>query len=394
MYDLIVIGGGPGGACVSSYVARAGHKVLLIEKEEFPRFRIGESLLPYSMEIFQELGFYKDLSSGKYIQKNGASFYDTELDEGVYFDFSNNGKAKFPHAYEVLRSEFDKDFLDFAKNSGVEVRQPETFQDCELHEDFVSVKTNSGQYKSRFIIDASGQASIVSKKFQTKKINNIYHNNFALYAHFEDVDRSHLKSPGDISIGILKDSAWSWVIPFQGNVSSVGIVAKKDQVRELKKREDFFEECLNENKWFGALLKNAKRNGEFKVSSNFSHKSETFCAERWASVGDAMSFLDPVFSSGVHVSLKSAQIISKNLIHSLNHSDILLNSPDNLFDYQKELTKGIERFHNLLQIFYGGNFINKVKGLEKKTHAMRGMTSAVAGGMWEEDNPLFRMGVL
>ncbi len=394
VYDVIVVGAGPGGSTTATYLAMKGHKVLVIEKETFPRFRIGESLLPFSMEVMKETGFYDVLSSGKYIQKNGAYFFDSVTNDNIYFDFSNNGKAEFPHAYEVQRAEFDKDLLEYAKTKGVEVRQPEEFVSAEFSDTGVNVKTNKGNYQAKYIVDASGRASIVTSSFQKKIKNPFYINNFAVYAHYEGVDRSYLKSEGDICVGILKDKAWSWTIPFKGNVTSVGIVSTQDIVVDMKNSESFFDDRVAANPFFHQIMKNAKRICPFMISSNFSYANERFVGNRWGCVGDAMSFLDPVFSSGVHVSLMSAKYLSANIDFSLRNDGIGLDDPANVHKYEELMKLGVGRFHNLLQVFYEGDFINKIRKIENREQSMGSMIAAVSGGMWRDSNSLLRYGVL
>lgn len=394
MYDLIVVGGGPGGTAVASYVAKEGKKVLLIEKSSFPRFKIGESLLPYSMTVFNDLGFDKTLATGDYLKKVGALFIDSNTNSEVYFDFTNKGQAKFPFSYEVERARFDTDFLNFSTTLGVEVRQPEQFIDCELLKESVRVKTNKGLYESKYIVDASGGLSVIANKFGRKEVNHDYNNNFAVYSHFEDISRSHQRDDGDITIGILKNSSWSWTIPFYGNKTSIGVVSSRNELSKEKNLESFFNMKLDENLWLKEILATGKRTLDFQLASNFSRSPGVFVGERWGALGDAVGFLDPVFSSGVHVSLMSAKFLSQNIIKSLSLPEIGLNSSVNSCDYELTIRRGILRFHNLLQMFYSGEFIRKVESLSSRERAMAMMTKAVAGGMWDEDNTLFRTGVL
>lgn len=394
LYDVIVVGAGPGGCTTATYLALQGHKVLILEKDLYPKFKIGESLLPYSMEIFKETGFYDILDSGKYIKKKGAYFFDSSTKDNIYFDFNNNGKAEFPHAYHVKREEFDKDLLAYAQSKGVEVHQPEEYIDAEYNKDGVIVKTNKGTYRTKYIVDASGRGSIVSGKFQKKEKNPYYINNFAVYAHFEGVDRTYSTNEGDICVGILNNQAWSWTIPFMGPTTSVGIVSTKEFVVEMQQSESFFDKRVAENPYLAHQLRDAKRTSDFMISSNFSYASNQFCGERWGSVGDAMSFLDPVFSSGVHVSLMSAKYLSQNIDYSLKNGDIGLNDPSNVNKFEELMRTGVNRFHNLLQIFYGGDFINKVRSIEKNPNLHYSMVAAVSGGMWRDTNSLMRYGVL
>ncbi len=394
MYDLIVVGAGPSGIACSSYIAKEGYKVLLIEKSEFPRFRIGESLLPFSMEVFNDLSFDKVLKAGKYLRKNGALFINSKNEKSVYFDFSDDKKAQFSFSYQVSRSLFDKDFLEHAKSLGVKVNQPEEYKSSDISNDIVTVTTNEREYKTKFIIDATGGKSLILNKFEKKIKNELYSNNFSIYAHFENVNNNHIKDQGDITIGILHNQAWSWIIPFQDGSTSVGIVLSRGDASEVKNKGLLFDKIISENFWLDSIMKDSVRSTDYMISSNFSYKCENFYGERWASVGDAMSFLDPVFSSGVHIGLYSAKLISRNILHSLENEGILLNSPLNLVDYNHQIIKGISRFNNLLQMFYSENFIERVTTLEKKPKTMSSMISAVAGGMWDDNNTLFRMGVL
>jgi flavin-dependent dehydrogenase len=165
-------------------------------------------------------------------------------------------------------------------------------------------------------------------------------------------------------------------------------------VVEMNESESFFDKRVADNPFLAETMKNAKRISDFRISSNFSYASEQFCGERWGSVGDAMSFLDPVFSSGVHVSLMSAKYLSQNIDFALKNGDIGLNDPSNVNKFEELMRTGVTRFHNLLQIFYSGDFINKVRSIEKNPHTHYNMVAAVSGGMWRDSNSLMRYGVL
>ncbi|MBT3980125.1 MAG: NAD(P)-binding protein [Bacteriovoracaceae bacterium] len=394
MYDLIVVGGGPAGAATAQYVHKQGKRVLLLEKSNFPRFQIGESLLPFSMEVFEDLGFDKVLASGNYLKKKGALFIDSRQGDSIYFDFSDGGKAAYPHAYEVQRAQFDHDFLNHAIKAGVEVHQPEEFCDLEINLEGVMVTTDKGQYRSKFIVDATGGKSQILRKFESKEKNELYYNNFSIYAHFEGVSRDNLRDRGDITIGILHDNSWAWLIPFEDGSTSVGIVSSRTNLPEISDPEGAFTAIIDKNSWLSELMSSANRSSEFKVVSNYSYKCDSFVGERWGSVGDSMSFLDPVFSSGVHVSLMSAKLLSQNIVYSLENEGCWLNSEDNVVSYNAEIKKGITRFNNLLQMFYGGDFLNRVKSLEKRDGTRSAITAAIAGGVWCEDNILIRMGLI
>lgn len=389
---MIIIGGGPAGAALGSYLAKEQIRTLLIEKEKFPRFRIGESLLPYSMEVFDDLGFSEVLNESSYLKKYGALFIRGDKKEQHYFDFTQNGKAKYPFAYEVERSSFDQLLLEHAISLGLKVNQPEEFLDCEFFDSYAEVKTNKANYKAKYVIDTSGLNSRLGKQVTDKKINPDFTNNIALYSHFEGVLNNLTKHKGDITIGLLEDKIWSWNIPIGKNKTSVGVVySKKHQFKGSA--ESIFENILEKNDLLKDQLKNSQRLLEFKKIGNYSFTSQKIVGKRWALIGDSACFLDPVFSSGVHVGLCSAKFLSEKIMYCIDHDYLNLDSTQGL-DYQKVVFKGAKRFHSLLNIFYEGDIFNRVQQLDNRPLLLSAMTNLVAGGVWDDSNPLFRFGNL
>ncbi|RYZ63410.1 MAG: FAD-binding protein, partial [Proteobacteria bacterium] len=213
-YDVIIIGGGPGGSQAGIVLAQAGKKVLILEREEYPRFHIGESLLPATMPLFKETGFYDVLDSGNYIRKYGARFIDYNNDDEVYFGFENGLNAEIPMAFEVERALFDKDILAFAVKHGAELHQPETVLSVEVvpagaMQDNASgndigafVKTNVAEYTCSYVMDVTGRDALLGKRLTSRETNKGL-NNVAVFAHFEGVERYEGKAEGDITIGLL-----------------------------------------------------------------------------------------------------------------------------------------------------------------------------------------------
>lgn len=391
-FDVIIVGGGPGGSTAGALLAKKSLKVAIFERETYPRFHIGESLLPASMPILKESGFYDTLSSGKYIEKYGARFTDYRSDDEIYFGFGDGFNPDIPMAYEVLRSEFDKDLLEHARKVGATVHQPERVRDIQFLDSHVRVVTNLDTYEADFLIDASGRVSMVGKQHHLRQMNRDL-NNVAVFAHYLGVQRFEGKSEGDIIIGLLPNQSWSWIIPFKGERTSVGVVCSSDLFDTRAGLEDYIERCMSKSSRSREYMKNADRVAEVTVISNYSHTCEKLYGDRWISIGDAAVFLDPIFSSGVHVSISTAKFATEAIMKARSLNVTL--SDDNLGrTYQEVTMKGVHRFHSLISMFYKDNFVDLMRKTDARQNIRQGFTSAVAGDMWNDNNPLFEKNVL
>ncbi|MEZ4814353.1 MAG: NAD(P)/FAD-dependent oxidoreductase [Bdellovibrionota bacterium] len=391
-YDVAVLGAGPGGSQAATLLARAGFKTIQIERLEFPRFRIGESLLPASMPLLKESGFYPKLASGKYIEKFGARFIDYKTDEEVYFGFSGGLNSEIPSAFEVPRAEFDADMLGHAVSVGVELWQPCTVDDVTIESDAIVLQTANGAIRAKFLIDASGRQSVVGKKLNYKKLGGDF-NNLGVFAHFKGVERAPDKNEGDIRIGILRDKSWSWQIPFKGNVTSVGVVSRSKEIPKDDNLEQYLLDAVSGTPKMKDYMKSAERISDIQYVSNYAQECEKFWGARWLLVGDAAKFLDPCFSSGVHNSIQSATFAAKTIINALNTSQDLEVSKLGE-NYEKDFRKGIDRFHSLIELFYSDDFVPQMKKTLQRKELEKAFTSAVAGDMWDDNNVLFQRSIL
>ncbi|MEQ1878166.1 MAG: NAD(P)/FAD-dependent oxidoreductase [Bdellovibrionia bacterium] len=391
-HDLIIMGGGPGGSTLAAYMAKKGYDVGIFEREIYPRFHIGESLLPASMPIFKETGFYETLSAGKYIQKYGARFTDHRGQEEVYFGFQDGLNPEIPMAFEVPRSEFDKDILEHAKKCGATVYQPERVKNVAFYDSHVTVATNNGEYQAKFVADATGRESILGRHFKLKMKNDDL-NNVGVFTHYTGVKRNPGKNEGDITIGLLPNQAWSWVIPFKGDRTSVGVVCNAKHFSAGADLGDYLETQMKASSVLQDYMRDAERVQEIQVISNYSHRSETFAGDRWILIGDAATFLDPIFSSGVHVSCTSARFASGLIDDCLKEGNLLTDKDRNRW-YFDTMNKGIDRFHHLISMFYNTNFVEAMKKTLVREQTRMAYTSAVAGDMWNDDNIIFKMKVL
>ncbi|MBS1961821.1 MAG: tryptophan 7-halogenase [Bdellovibrionales bacterium] len=395
-FDVIIVGGGPGGSTCGTYLAKAGLSVAIFERESYPRFHIGESLLPATMPIFKETGFYPKLNSGKYIEKFGARFVDYQTDDEVYFGFEGGLNREIPSAFEVERKHFDADILAHAVETGVTLHQPVRVKETIFHDSHVSVVASDGEsvseYTCKFLVDATGRDAFLGKQMKTRK-PNFDLNNVAVFAHFTGVKRNPGKHEGDIVIGLLPEKAWTWIIPFKGETTSVGMVCNSSVFKGGADLGQYLMDTLNGSPRVAEYMKGAERTSEVTVISNYSHTTDTMVGPRWIMAGDAAVFLDPIFSSGVHVSCTSGKLASNVILDALK-SDSMLDADGRGAKYQEDLLRGVKRFHNLIGMFYEGAFVAQMKKTLTLKNAREGFTSAVAGDMWNEENFLFQKNVL
>lgn len=391
-HDVVIVGGGPGGSTLGAILARNGVDVALIEKETFPRFKIGESLLPYSMDILRKSGAFEKVDSGQFMRKYGAQFVDYNHPGEIYFEFQHSLDRNHPFAFQVIRADFDKVLLDHATSCGVTLYQPESAERILEHDDHVEIKTNTGTIRTKYIADASGRSALFGNQNSIRTRNKEF-NNVAVFSHFENIPRASDSRQGDIVIGILPNKVWSWMIPFVGPVTSAGVVVDAMTYKGTNFDEGFIRECMSAHPKLHAMMKDAKMLRPTQTASNYSEKCSQMTGPRWILVGDAATFLDPVFSTGVHVAFQSADFASDILLKSLKENKLITETSLGQ-TYQERVTLGVTRLRSLLRLFYDTDFFPSMrKGMERK-NIMQSFTSVVGGDAWNDSNELFIMKVL
>lgn len=390
-YDVAIIGGGPGGSHAATLLAQAGKRVAVIEMEEYPRFHIGESLLPASMPLLKKTGFYDVLNSGKYITKYGARFIDYQSDDQVYFGFEDGLNPDIPTAFEVPRAEFDKDLLAFAKAAGADIYQPEKVLELDFSVDGVKLQTDKHRFEADYLMDVTGRDSFIGKRLKMRNVNADL-NNVAVFAHYRGVKRREGKQEGDITVGLLPDASWTWIIPFKGEITSVGVVAsaKFAGAPDLQK---YLRDSLLKSAVVSEMMSDAVQVGNFHSVGNYSHTCTQFYGDRWICSGDAAVFLDPVFSSGVHMSLSSSTFAAEKILAAFDGKRSLTEE-DLGPAYEAKVRLGAGRFKNLIMLFYEGKFVAKMNKMVNREFMLKGFTSALAGDVWNENNYLFQKKVL
>lgn len=312
--EVLVLGGGPAGSTISTLLASRGRHVILVDKDSHPRFHIGESLLPMNMPLFEELGLTDDVAQIG-MRKEGIDFYAPEKGHSrrttVYFDEALDGR--FSHAYQVRRSEFDHLLLENARRKGVDVRQRTRLIDLERLDRagcvaaIVDPDGVERRIAARFFVDSSGRDAFLSRRNNMLR-RNADHNAAAVFAHFRNVERRTGRDAGNIGLHWF-DHGWFWVIPLKDGVTSIGAVCWPEYIRGRGNRslDEFLRDTIAQSPTLEPLMQSAEAVTAAQGTGNYSYWSSRLYGDGYLLVGDAYAFVDPVFSSGVFLAMKSAQ---------------------------------------------------------------------------------------
>lgn len=355
--EILIIGGGPAGSTAGAWLGRQDRRVLLCEREAFPRFHIGESLLPSGNRILHEIGVLEKIENAGFIEKYGAEFCLPDRSNRVHNVFANGIVKGLEKAYQVERSRFDKILLDHAEESGCVVRQRTVVSKTERTDKGWTVCTknlDTGEeqdIQANWIIDASGRACVMGKTLGLKKETIPYPGRFAVFNHFTGFPRDPGKEGGNIIVLRQKD-AWFWVIPVSETTTSVGVVAQKGARSDTKESlEDFFWRKVAQSSYLSESLSEAEKLGEFRVESDYCFSYDKFGSEQTLLAGDAASFIDPVFSSGVYLALESGLSSAKTIEAQLKRNSGYID--DRVYDtYTKSIKDRVGVMRRLIESYY------------------------------------------
>jgi flavin-dependent dehydrogenase len=378
--DVIVIGGGPAGSTVSTRLAQRGRKLILLEKEPFPRFHIGESLLPCSMPLFEELGVLPKLEAAKFLPKYAAEFvsYDGSLQRR--YPFANGVIPGPDRAFEVERAVFDKILLDHSASVGVDVRQGHQVTNFDVDGKGpvrVSVREPSGETReltAEFLIDASGQSSLLASRMDLRQMDPTL-KNFAVFSHFRGASRYTGDREGDISI-VLVPGGWWWVIPLADDKTSVGLVAPGRFLKGQKPDEAFFQRQIDATPFLKARLEGAERIAPVRTTSDFSYTSRRVTGDRWLLVGDAAAFIDPVFSTGVYLGMIEAFRAADAVDHALSRDRFKRSM---FSSYERFAKSAVRAYRDFVKGFYTPEFAEVMMHPSDFLQLRQAVTSLLAG---------------
>lgn len=354
--DVTILGGGPGGCAAAILLAKAGLKVVLLEKAAFPRFRIGESLLPNGNRMLKRLGVWDKMDAAGFLRKYGAEFNIPDGSQSVHNRFADGLFPDCEYAYEVERAKFDTLLLDQVKNCGCEILQETAAQSIQDLGDAweLTAKSKTADstitIRARWVIDATGRESFLAKRFQIEKEPLPYPKRLGIYAHFEGIPLQPGNRRGNIVITRLPDG-WFWNIPLQENLTSLGVVASLERYNSAKlSPEEFFEAELSRSSYLTDLTRSARRTGEIRVTTDYCFMHRSFAGPRYFLVGDAAAFMDPIFSSGVYLALDSAGMAVDALLGAEKEKRAL--TVEEADCYTSNLKKPIRVMRDLIEVFY------------------------------------------
>lgn len=327
LYDFIIIGGGPGGSTAATLLSRKGHKVLVLEKEKFPRPHVGESMLSESYHIFEELGVLEEMKE-RFVRKPGVEFLDSTGGKSTEWRFEDVIKGDSKLSFQVRRDQLDQMLLKNSRKNGAIVLEETKVEKIDLdNKDKVSVYTNSkeghkGEFSGKFLIDASGQQSFLSKKLGSKIPIDKMRPKVAIYCHWNKARFDPSLQKGNIKVIRLElpNGGWAWMIPLGNEYLSVGVVIDKEfyNARRLVKQKEtkdwikaLYNEFTQSSEVVSAILENAIMADDVIMIGDYSYDNSVKYSDNFAMIGDAASFVDPVFSSGVYLAMKSASILTE-----------------------------------------------------------------------------------
>jgi flavin-dependent dehydrogenase len=388
--DVLVIGAGPAGTIAAAILHKNGLKVQIIEKMLFPRFQIGESLLPRCMEALDEAGFIEAVKAKHFQQKNGAKFVWGDL--LCDFSFEQQHTQGWTWTWQVQRAEFDKTLADSCEERGIPVHFETEVTAVTIHDDGSStttVKRKDGStetIKARFIVDGSGYGRVLPTLFGLNKPSTQYTRR-ALFCHMQDPHRLEVTEPDRIIIIVHNLKTWIWVIPFSDGTTSVGYVGSPE----------FFEEYPGTpTEKFLAMLKAEPSLAirfrdpqmvweEPRVLQGWSASSEKFYGKGFVLTGNVTEFLDPVFSSGVTLASVSSQVAANLVVRHLKGEEV-----DWENDYMKYMETGVEVFRTFVDSWYDGTLFKIFFSHRRDQKLMNQICSVLAGYVWDKTNPFVK----
>jgi flavin-dependent dehydrogenase len=392
MTDVLIIGAGPAGATAAAFLVQKGYKVLVLEKQLFPRFSIGESMLPASMEFIEKAGMMEAVMAASFQYKDGAVFHLN--DQRHEFKFPQKFTPGYGFTFEVPRDEFDQILINEAARQGAEVRFEVEITDVDFTDGkpTVTARTKDGSieiHKPRFVLDASGYGRVLPRLLDLELPSN-FPVRAALFTQVYDNIPSGAFDRQKILVVIHPEhrDVWFWIIPFSNGRVSTGVVATEEF---MAKYSGTFEERLwtiyNEIDYLKDLMKNAKPANPVREMRGYSARVKAMSGPGWALLGNAAEFLDPVFSSGVCVAMKSADLAAEILDRQFKGEVV-----DWEKDFAAPLKIGVETFRGFVESWYDTSLADIFFHPRKHEKIQRMICSVLAGYGWDLNNPYVGVG--
>lgn len=396
--EVLVIGGGPAGTTAATMLARAGRKVILIDKVRHPRYHIGESLIPFCWYALERLGLARRLEQSRCVKKFSVQFVGTSGADTRPFYFFEHLHHSSSVAWQVLRSDFDRMLVDNARASGVEIIEGERAERLLLNGEAVvgvATRDESGVQRERhatLTIDASGRDALSPAQFGWRILDEEL-NRFALWTYFRGALRDPGIDAGATTVASIPGGGWFWYIPLHDDIISVGVVQKKEHLFQpgdggsQEALERMYWRQVKTNPWVERHLAIGERCDAFRVTNEYSYRSRHCSRDGLVLAGDALSFLDPIFSSGVYLALRMGELVAEASISALAAADV---SAGRFANYGATVSAGVHAIRRLVYSFYAPDF--SFGQAIKRDPALRvDISDLLIGNFFRDYDPFFSL---
>lgn len=385
--DVTIIGAGPAGIISAGILHKNGYNVVVIEKQKFPRFVIGESLLPRCMDHITEAGLMDAAETAGFQQKFGAIFF--REDRSCDFDFSDQHTEGWKWTWQVPRADFDKVLADAAESNGVKIKYETSVDDVQISDDEVLTKVSSAEGEeeiiSKYIIDGSGYGRVLPRLFDLSKPSN-FPARQAFFTHIKEDDRPDGPESNRISIISLSDDIWIWNIPFSNGTTSVGFVGEPGFFEAVAgTEEERFWKMLEKSPQLMDRYRDCTFNFEPKTIAGYSVGVKQLYGKRYALTGNSTEFLDPVFSSGVTFAMESGALAAKLMIKEMKGQVVDWDT-----EYSTYIKQGVDTFRSYVTGWYTGELQNIFFADEINEEFKKQICSVLAGYVWDQSNPFVK----
>lgn len=384
--DVLVIGAGPSGTVAASIVHQAGYKVRIVEKMQFPRFVIGESLLPRCMEALEEAKFLDAVKARGYQEKNGAKF--VKNGKVCDYQFADQFTKGWTWTWQVPRADFDTTLANAVQAMGVPIDFETTVTGIVFNDDGRSITTvedkdgSKKHIEARFVIDGSGYGRVIPKLFNMDKPSNLPPRK-ALFSHTVDVKRAMSDEPNRITIVVHKKAVWIWIIPFSSGITSVGFVGSPEFFEQYSGTpEQQFRAMLADEKDISTRFEDVELVFEPRTLQSWSSTTDRFYGNGFVLTGNVTEFLDPVFSSGVTLATVSSQLAGKLVVRKLKGEEVDWDK-----EYMQIMMQGVDTFRSYVMAWYDGTLDTIFFADDQDPLIKSQICSVLAGYVWDTTNP-------
>jgi flavin-dependent dehydrogenase len=384
--DVVVIGGGPSGSTTAALIAERGYRVELFEREKFPRFHIGESLIPETYWVLKRLGMLEKMQKSHFVKKHSVQFVNANGKLSAPFYFWDNKPHECSQTWQVVRSEFDQMMLENAREHGVTVHEGARVLDVAFEGERavgVSVQGEDGSkrdVRAKVVVDASGQVGLLQNRLRLRVWDPIL-NKGAIWTYWEGAYRDTGRDEGaTMVIQTPSRNGWFWYIPLHGDIVSVGVVAPFDYLFMGRgKYADTYEEEVALCTAVQERVSKAKRVTGYFATKDYSYRAKAVAGDGWVLVGDAFGFLDPLYSSGVLLALKSGDLAADAICEGLAKGDT---SKAQLGKWGPGFNEGVDRMRRLVCEYYDGFSFGKF--VKNYPHLRGKVTDLLIGDLFHD----------